>query len=84
MRTKAILASALLATTAIVSLVWSAGVSGLPDQRHEPDRVCVGMAVANLRSESPVITRVYRVFSDGTIESFDDGPPDAKWRTLGE
>lgn len=45
---------------------------------------CVGIATATLRRENPVVTRVYRIFDDGTVETYDDGAPDAKWRALGE
>lgn len=44
---------------------------------------CVGIATAALRSENPVITRVYRVFDDGTVETYDDGAPGAKWTPIG-
>jgi hypothetical protein len=49
----------------------------------EDRRQCVGVATAVLR-QNPTVTRVYRAFDDGTIESFDDGNPQAQWTQLGK
>jgi hypothetical protein len=43
---------------------------------------CVGISASVLRAQNPVITRVYRVFEDGTVETYDDGAPGAKWTAL--
>jgi hypothetical protein len=44
---------------------------------------CVGIATAILRAENPVVTRVYRVFEDGTVETYDDGAPNPRWTQIG-
>jgi hypothetical protein len=44
---------------------------------------CVGITSSILRSQNPVVTRIYRVFDDGTVETYDDGAPGAKWTQLG-
>jgi hypothetical protein len=36
---------------------------------------CVGITSSVLRMQNPVVTRVYRVFEDGTVETYDDGAP---------
>jgi hypothetical protein len=48
-----------------------------------PKKRCVGISTSLLRSQNPVITRVYRVFDDGSVETYDDGAPGAKWSALG-
>ena len=52
---------------------------GLPARKR-----CVGIATAILRSENPVVTRVYRAYDDGTVEIYDDGAPGAKWTPMGQ
>ena len=49
--------------------------------RHGP---CVGITTATLRAQDPVITRVYRVYADGTVETYDDGAPGAKSTAMGK
>jgi hypothetical protein len=56
----------------------------LAQQGQPPaEKRCVGIATAILRTENPVITRVYRVFEDGTVETIDDGAPGARWTPIG-
>jgi hypothetical protein len=45
---------------------------------------CIGITSSVLRAQNPVITRVYRVFDDGSVETYDDGAPGAKWTQLGK
>jgi hypothetical protein len=44
---------------------------------------CIGISTSVLRSQNPVVTRLYQVFDDGSIETDDDGAPGAKWTALG-
>jgi hypothetical protein len=54
-----------------------------PGRGADPKR-CIGIATSVLRSQNPVITRLYRVFDDGSVETYDDGAPGAKWTELGK
>lgn len=56
-----------------------AQVQGPPAQKR-----CVGIATAILRTENPVVTRVYRVYEDGSVETYDDGAPAARWTPIGQ
>ena len=49
-----------------------------------PPKRCIGITSSVLRAQNPVITRVYRVFDDGSIETYVDGAPGAKWTQLGK
>jgi hypothetical protein len=44
---------------------------------------CVGITASVLRSQNPVITPVYCIFDDGSVETYDDGAQGAKWMQLG-
>ncbi len=52
-------------------------------QADNASRRCIGITSSILR-QSPTITRVYRAFDDGAVESFDDGNPQAKWTPIGQ
>jgi hypothetical protein len=66
-------------------LAHAPGTHGAEPRQAVPARgVCVGISTATLRTQDPVITRVYRVFADGTVETYDDGAPGAKWTQIGK
>jgi hypothetical protein len=69
----------------LAALPWS--TSQLPAQQAAPaaaQKRCVGISTSVLRSQNPVITRLYRVFDDGSVETYDDGASGAKWTALGK
>jgi hypothetical protein len=62
-------------------------LSLLPAQqpgRAAAQKRCIGISTSVLRSQNPVVTRLYRVFDDGSVETYDDGAPGAKWTELGK
>jgi hypothetical protein len=79
------LALSLLFSVICLGALWT--FNSRPSPAQQPERPmqkrCVGIATATLRTENPVITRVYRVFDDGSVETYDDGAPEAKWSPLG-
>jgi hypothetical protein len=69
-----------------LALLWT-GYTTLAQSRRDAaapasSRRCVGVATATLRTGDPVITRIYRAYDDGTIETYDDGALDAKWTAI--
>jgi hypothetical protein len=73
--------------TALIGLAAAEhGATLLPAQQAGgpagPKR-CVGISALVLRYQNPVVTRVYRVFDDGSVETYDDGAPGAAWNALG-
>ncbi|HJS07423.1 MAG TPA: hypothetical protein VJ809_07170 [Pirellulales bacterium] len=75
-------------TIAIILVVLvTAQLSLLPAQQPEraaAQKRCIGIATSVLRSQNPVVTRLYRVFDDGSVETYDDGAPGARWTELGK
>ncbi len=70
---------------AVAFYFWASSLLAVQETDKTSERpVCVGVATARLRSDNPVIARVYRVFSDGTVETYDHGAPNANWTRLGK
>jgi hypothetical protein len=77
-----------LAVSLFIALIVfvAAQLSLLPAQQSAPagaPKRCIAISTSVLRSQNPVITRVYRIFDDGSVETYDDGAPGAKWTALG-
>ena len=77
----ALIVAVLVLILAPVSLPQPRGAGDSPGRGERGP--CVGVTTAVLRAPNPVITRVYRAFADGSVETYDDGSPDAKWTPLG-
>jgi hypothetical protein len=79
----------LFALTLLIALVVLVApqLSRLPAQqpgRPAVQKRCIGIGTSALRSQNPVVTRLYRIFDDGSVETYDDGAPGAKWTELGK
>jgi hypothetical protein len=80
------LAFSILSILLCIAAIWaySSGPSLAQQQRPPAQKRCVGIAAAILRTGNPVITRVYRVYEDGSVETFDDGATGSKWTPMGQ
>jgi hypothetical protein len=78
--------TAALAGLALLLAAWAALAQprrgDAPPAAAAPVRRCVGVSTSVIRAENPVVTRIYRAFEDGTVETYDDGAPEPRWRSI--
>ena len=80
MKPRSVVLSVLLSLLCVAAFWANHSQSSSAQQRDQPaPRRCVGVATAVLRTDNPVIVRIYRVFDDGAVETYDDGAPGAAW-----